>query len=116
MSSLFKQSDFPVTVTVESPSSSETDEAEDSSDSVHETPQKAGTRQETLQVRSSSVQGTEDHREVTIVKQAQAARWTPVCPLFYSAVKRSEGRWQCVYSEIKIEIWHQFFLFLESEC
>lgn len=116
MSSLFKQSDFPVTVTVESPSSSETDEAEDSSGSVHETPQKAGTRQETLQVRSSSVQGTEDHREVTIVKQAQAARWTPVCPLFYSAVKRSEGRWQCVYSEIKIETWHQFFLFLESEC
>nr|XP_048285796.1 centrosomal protein of 78 kDa isoform X3 [Myodes glareolus] len=49
LSNHLKQSDFPVTVTVESPSSSETDEAEDSSDSVHETPPKAGTRQETLQ-------------------------------------------------------------------
>ncbi|XP_057634877.1 centrosomal protein of 78 kDa isoform X2 [Chionomys nivalis] len=49
LSNHLKQSDFPVTVTVESPSSSETDEAEDSSDSVHETSQKASTRQETLQ-------------------------------------------------------------------
>lgn len=59
MSSLFKQSDFPVTVTVESPSSSETDESEDSSESVHEVPQKTSIRQETLQVHSSSFQGTE---------------------------------------------------------
>lgn len=88
MSSLFKQSDFPVTVTVESPSSSETDEAEDSSDSVHETPQKTSTRQETLQVRSSAVQGTEDHCKVTIVIQAQAAHLT----LVYSVVKRNKGR------------------------
>ncbi|XP_038166297.1 centrosomal protein of 78 kDa isoform X1 [Arvicola amphibius] len=49
LSNHLKQSDFPVTVTVESPSSSETDEAEDSSDSVHGTPQKTSTRQETLQ-------------------------------------------------------------------
>ncbi|XP_050015967.1 centrosomal protein of 78 kDa isoform X3 [Alexandromys fortis] len=49
LSNHLKQSDFPVTVTVESPSSSETDEAEDSSDSVHETSQRASTRQETLQ-------------------------------------------------------------------
>lgn len=51
LSNHLKQSDFPVTVTVESPSSSETDEAEDSSDCVHETSQKASTRQETLQER-----------------------------------------------------------------
>ncbi|KAL6067162.1 hypothetical protein STEG23_015988 [Scotinomys teguina] len=44
-----KQSNFPVTVTVESPSSSETDEFEDSSESVHEEPQKTSIRQETLQ-------------------------------------------------------------------
>lgn len=38
-----------MTVTVESPSSSETDESEDSSESVHEVPQKTSIRQETLQ-------------------------------------------------------------------
>lgn len=49
VSNHLKQSDFPVTVTVESPSSSETDEVEDSSESVHEEPQKTSIRQETLQ-------------------------------------------------------------------
>ncbi|XP_040602695.1 centrosomal protein of 78 kDa isoform X2 [Mesocricetus auratus] len=49
ISNHLKQSDFPVTVTVESPSSSETDDFEDSSESVHEAPQKASIRQETLQ-------------------------------------------------------------------
>ncbi|KAL1787527.1 centrosomal protein of 78 kDa [Sigmodon hispidus] len=51
VSNHLKQSGFPVTVTVESPSSSETDddEVEDSSESVHEVPQKTSTRQETLQ-------------------------------------------------------------------
>ncbi|CAO2584891.1 Centrosomal protein of 78 kDa [Lemmus lemmus] len=49
LSNHLKQSDFPVTVTVESPSSTETDEVEESSESVHETPQKTSTRQEMLQ-------------------------------------------------------------------
>ncbi|XP_038944919.1 centrosomal protein of 78 kDa isoform X3 [Rattus norvegicus] len=49
LSNHLQQSDFPVTVTVESPSSSETDESEDSSESVHEVPQKTSIRQETLQ-------------------------------------------------------------------
>ncbi|XP_052617273.1 centrosomal protein of 78 kDa isoform X3 [Peromyscus californicus insignis] len=49
VSNHLKQSDFPVTVTVESPSSSETDEVEDSSESVHEEPQKTSIRQKTLQ-------------------------------------------------------------------
>lgn len=58
MASLFKKSDFPVTVTVESPSSSETDETEDSSESVQEAPQKTSIKEETLQV-YSSFHGTE---------------------------------------------------------
>ncbi|XP_036062733.1 centrosomal protein of 78 kDa isoform X2 [Onychomys torridus] len=49
VSNHLKQSDFPVTVTVESPSSSDTDEVEDSSESVREEPQKTSSRQETLQ-------------------------------------------------------------------
>ncbi|XP_051002163.1 centrosomal protein of 78 kDa [Acomys russatus] len=49
ISNHLKQSDFPVTVTVESPSSSETDEVEDSSESIHEVPQETSIRQETLQ-------------------------------------------------------------------
>ncbi|XP_055470097.1 centrosomal protein of 78 kDa isoform X2 [Psammomys obesus] len=49
ISNHLKQPDFPVTVTVESPSSSETDEVEDSSESSHEVPQKASIKQETLQ-------------------------------------------------------------------
>ncbi|ERE78404.1 centrosomal protein of 78 kDa isoform X1 [Cricetulus griseus] len=49
MPNLLKQSDFPVTVTVESPSSSETDDFEDSSESAHEAPQKISIRQDTLQ-------------------------------------------------------------------
>ncbi|XP_028625934.1 centrosomal protein of 78 kDa isoform X2 [Grammomys surdaster] len=50
LSNHLKQSDFPVTVTVESPSSSETDdETEESSESVREVPQKTSIRQETLQ-------------------------------------------------------------------
>ncbi|CAH6793826.1 centrosomal protein of 78 kDa isoform X2 [Phodopus roborovskii] len=49
ISNHLKQSDFPVTVTVESPSSSETDDFEDSSESVHEAPQETSVRQETLQ-------------------------------------------------------------------
>ncbi|XP_019503833.1 PREDICTED: centrosomal protein of 78 kDa [Hipposideros armiger] len=43
------QSDFPVTVTVESPSSSEIEEVDDSSESVHEEPEKTSLRQEALQ-------------------------------------------------------------------
>uniref|UniRef100_A0A8C9Q9F4 Centrosomal protein 78 n=1 Tax=Spermophilus dauricus TaxID=99837 RepID=A0A8C9Q9F4_SPEDA len=49
LSSLFKPSDFPVTVTVESPSSSEIEEVDDSSESVHEMPEKTCLKQEALQ-------------------------------------------------------------------
>lgn len=45
-----KQSDFPVTVTVESPSSSEIEEVDDSSESVQEEPEKISLKQEALQV------------------------------------------------------------------
>ncbi|XP_077615479.1 centrosomal protein of 78 kDa isoform X1 [Crocuta crocuta] len=44
-----QQSNFPVTVTVESPSSSEIEEADDSSESVQEEPAKASLKQEALQ-------------------------------------------------------------------
>ncbi|XP_054376055.1 centrosomal protein of 78 kDa isoform X8 [Pongo abelii] len=40
---------FPVTVTVESPSSSEIEEVDDSSESVHEVPEKTSIKQEALQ-------------------------------------------------------------------
>uniref|UniRef100_A0ABI7Y082 Centrosomal protein 78 n=1 Tax=Felis catus TaxID=9685 RepID=A0ABI7Y082_FELCA len=43
------QSNFPVTVTVESPSSSEIEEVEDSSESVQEEPEKTSLKQEALQ-------------------------------------------------------------------
>ncbi|KAM6183034.1 centrosomal protein of 78 kDa isoform 2-T2 [Erethizon dorsatum] len=42
-------SDFPVTVTVESPSSSEFEEIDDSSESVHEMPEKTSVKHEALQ-------------------------------------------------------------------
>lgn len=63
-----------MTVTVESPSSSETDETEDSSESVHEVPQKTSVRQETLQVHSSPFPGTE-----TVAKTMSKYN-RPVCP------------------------------------
>ncbi|KAM5329421.1 centrosomal protein of 78 kDa isoform 3-T3 [Glossophaga mutica] len=44
-----QQLDFPVTVTVESPSSSEIEEVDDSSESVHEEPEKTSLKQEALQ-------------------------------------------------------------------
>ncbi|XP_027471430.1 centrosomal protein of 78 kDa isoform X6 [Zalophus californianus] len=44
-----QQSDFPVTVTVESPSSSETEEVDDSSESVQEEPEKTSLKQEALE-------------------------------------------------------------------
>uniref|UniRef100_A0A8P0S7J3 Centrosomal protein 78 n=2 Tax=Canis lupus familiaris TaxID=9615 RepID=A0A8P0S7J3_CANLF len=44
-----QQSDFPVTVTVESPSSSEIEEVDDSSESVQEEPEKTSLKQEALQ-------------------------------------------------------------------
>ncbi|XP_045144334.1 centrosomal protein of 78 kDa isoform X2 [Echinops telfairi] len=44
-----QQSKFPVTVTVESPSSSEIEEDDDSSESGHEMPEKASVKQEALQ-------------------------------------------------------------------
>uniref|UniRef100_A0A2K6N5E1 Centrosomal protein of 78 kDa n=1 Tax=Rhinopithecus bieti TaxID=61621 RepID=A0A2K6N5E1_RHIBE len=49
LSSFFKQPGFPVTVTVESPSSSEIEEVDDSSESVHEVPEKTSIKQEVLQ-------------------------------------------------------------------
>jgi centrosomal protein CEP78 len=45
-----KQSDFPVTVTIESPSSSEIEEVDDSAESVQEEPEKINLKQEALQV------------------------------------------------------------------
>uniref|UniRef100_A0A8C5W959 Centrosomal protein of 78 kDa n=1 Tax=Microcebus murinus TaxID=30608 RepID=A0A8C5W959_MICMU len=44
-----QQPGFPVTVTVESPSSSEIEEVDDSSESVHEVPEKTSVKQEALQ-------------------------------------------------------------------
>ncbi|XP_030881381.1 centrosomal protein of 78 kDa isoform X8 [Leptonychotes weddellii] len=44
-----QQSDFPVTVTVESPSSSEIEEVDDSSESVQEEPEKTSLKQEALE-------------------------------------------------------------------
>nr|XP_012319656.1 centrosomal protein of 78 kDa isoform X2 [Aotus nancymaae] len=44
-----QQPGFPVTVTVESPSSSETEEVDDSSESVQEVPEKTSIKQEALQ-------------------------------------------------------------------
>ncbi|XP_006835074.1 PREDICTED: centrosomal protein of 78 kDa [Chrysochloris asiatica] len=44
-----QQSDFPVTVTVESPSSSEIEEVDNSSESVHEVCEKTSVKQEALQ-------------------------------------------------------------------
>lgn len=41
-----------MTVTVESPSSSEIEEVDDSSESVHEVPEKTSIKQEALQVQS----------------------------------------------------------------
>ncbi|KAM6169336.1 LOW QUALITY PROTEIN: centrosomal protein of 78 kDa [Rhynchocyon petersi] len=45
----WQQSNFPVTVTIESPSSSEIEEMNDSSEDVPETPEKTSAKQETLQ-------------------------------------------------------------------
>uniref|UniRef100_A0A8B9Y1J6 Centrosomal protein 78 n=1 Tax=Bos mutus grunniens TaxID=30521 RepID=A0A8B9Y1J6_BOSMU len=44
-----QQSDFPVTVTIESPSSSEIEEVDDSAESVQEEPEKINLKQEALQ-------------------------------------------------------------------
>lgn len=52
LSSFFKQSEYPVTVTVESPSSSEMEEVDDSSESVQEEPEKISLKQKVLQVQS----------------------------------------------------------------
>ncbi|XP_077903568.1 centrosomal protein of 78 kDa isoform X2 [Ictidomys tridecemlineatus] len=49
ISDQLQPSDFPVTVTVESPSSSEIEEVDDSSESVHEMPEKTCLKQEALQ-------------------------------------------------------------------
>ncbi|MBZ3878489.1 Centrosomal protein of 78 kDa [Sciurus carolinensis] len=49
ISNQLQQSNFPVTVTVESPSSSEIEEVDDSSESVHEMPEETSLKQEALQ-------------------------------------------------------------------
>ncbi|XP_062064435.1 centrosomal protein of 78 kDa isoform X2 [Lepus europaeus] len=49
VSNQLQQSKFPVTVTVESPSSSEIEEVDDSSESVHEVPENTSLKQEALQ-------------------------------------------------------------------
>ncbi|XP_069906596.1 centrosomal protein of 78 kDa isoform X4 [Oryctolagus cuniculus] len=49
VSNQLQQSKFPVTVTVESPSSSEIEEVDDSSESVHEVPENISLKQEALQ-------------------------------------------------------------------
>uniref|UniRef100_A0A8C0LPH5 Centrosomal protein of 78 kDa n=1 Tax=Canis lupus dingo TaxID=286419 RepID=A0A8C0LPH5_CANLU len=51
-----QQSDFPVTVTVESPSSSEIEEVDDSSESVQEEPEKTSLKQEALQLEHENAQ------------------------------------------------------------
>ncbi|XP_011912185.1 PREDICTED: centrosomal protein of 78 kDa isoform X8 [Cercocebus atys] len=51
-----QQSGFPVTVTVESPSSSEIEEVDDSSESVHEVPEKTSIKQEALQLEHENAQ------------------------------------------------------------
>uniref|UniRef100_A0A8C6E031 Centrosomal protein of 78 kDa n=1 Tax=Moschus moschiferus TaxID=68415 RepID=A0A8C6E031_MOSMO len=51
-----QQSDFPVTVTVESPSSSEIEEVDDSSESVQEEPEKINLKQEALQLEHENAQ------------------------------------------------------------
>uniref|UniRef100_A0A8C8YE45 Centrosomal protein of 78 kDa n=1 Tax=Prolemur simus TaxID=1328070 RepID=A0A8C8YE45_PROSS len=52
----FLQPGFPVTVTVESPSSSEIEEVDDSSESVHEVPEKTSLKQEALQLEHENAQ------------------------------------------------------------
>uniref|UniRef100_A0A8C9GPW6 Centrosomal protein of 78 kDa n=1 Tax=Piliocolobus tephrosceles TaxID=591936 RepID=A0A8C9GPW6_9PRIM len=51
-----QQPGFPVTVTVESPSSSEIEEVDDSSESVHEVPEKTNIKQEVLQLEHENAQ------------------------------------------------------------
>ncbi|XP_047556005.1 centrosomal protein of 78 kDa isoform X3 [Lutra lutra] len=51
-----QQSDFPVTVTVESPSSSEIEEVDDSSESVQEQPEKTSLKQEALELEHENAQ------------------------------------------------------------
>ncbi|XP_054583418.1 centrosomal protein of 78 kDa isoform X3 [Eptesicus fuscus] len=51
-----QQLDFPVTVTVESPSSSEIEEVDDSSESVQEEPEKTSLKQEALQLEHENAQ------------------------------------------------------------
>ncbi|XP_073873804.1 centrosomal protein of 78 kDa isoform X6 [Macaca fascicularis] len=51
-----QQPGFPVTVTVESPSSSEIEEVDDSSESVHEVPEKTSIKQEALQLEHENAQ------------------------------------------------------------
>lgn len=62
----FKQLDFPVTVTVESPSSSEIEEVDDSSESVHEEPEKTSLKQEALQVHSYHFRDGEEVRTACV--------------------------------------------------
>uniref|UniRef100_A0A8C9CY29 Centrosomal protein of 78 kDa n=1 Tax=Phocoena sinus TaxID=42100 RepID=A0A8C9CY29_PHOSS len=56
VSSQLQQSEFPVTVTVESPSSSEIEEVDDSSESVQEEPEKISFKQEALQLEHENAQ------------------------------------------------------------
>uniref|UniRef100_A0A8B9Y2C1 Centrosomal protein of 78 kDa n=1 Tax=Bos mutus grunniens TaxID=30521 RepID=A0A8B9Y2C1_BOSMU len=51
-----QQSDFPVTVTIESPSSSEIEEVDDSAESVQEEPEKINLKQEALQLEHENAQ------------------------------------------------------------
>ncbi|XP_047381326.1 centrosomal protein of 78 kDa isoform X5 [Sciurus carolinensis] len=56
ISNQLQQSNFPVTVTVESPSSSEIEEVDDSSESVHEMPEETSLKQEALQLEHENAQ------------------------------------------------------------
>lgn len=127
MSSLFKQSDFPVTVTVESPSSSESDETEDSSESVHEVPQKTSVRQETLQVHSSSFQGTETIANT--ISKCNSFSWRSLIetnpgsslePCFPLSCNSYSPQWCRTRQDesmhtLQNKTRHQYLLFLESE-
>lgn len=67
LSSFFQQPGFPVTVTVESPSSSENEEVGDSSESVPEEPEKTSLKQEALQVQSYRFKDIQEIIFLTIV-------------------------------------------------
>lgn len=98
LSSFSKQSDFPVTVTVESPSSSEVEEVDDSSESVQGEPEKTGLKQEALEVRSFHFKDPDIiFQTVVAVGQVEAclAHWMNLsaASVFPSPIPQLRSRW-----------------------